>query len=84
MMHQGRVLSARFNPNGTQVVAAAADKTARLWEVPPLVSDNQDLLADLAGAVSGSKLNEFGVIETLENSKEQLSWLCRQTANAFR
>jgi WD40 repeat protein len=31
--HQGDVVSAAFSPDGTRVVTASHDKTARVWDV---------------------------------------------------
>jgi WD40 repeat protein len=33
--HEGSVTSARFNHDGTRVVTASADKTAKIWRVFP-------------------------------------------------
>ena len=38
LRHEGPVYSAQFSPNGKYIVTASAswDKTARVWEFPPL------------------------------------------------
>jgi WD40 repeat protein len=33
LAHQGWVVSAAFSPDGTRVVTASVDKTARVWDV---------------------------------------------------
>jgi WD40 repeat protein len=30
--HEGSVFSAEFSPDGTRIVTASADKTARIWD----------------------------------------------------
>jgi len=34
LTHQDAVRSAAFSPDGTRVVTASLDKTARMWEIP--------------------------------------------------
>ena len=36
LRHEGPVYSAQFSPNGKYIVTASWDKTARVWEFPPL------------------------------------------------
>jgi WD40 repeat protein len=43
LQHQGTVWSAAFNPDGTRVVTASMDHTARVWNLLPLA------LGSLAG-----------------------------------
>ena len=39
MRHEDRVTDALFSPDGTRVVTASADKTARMWIAPPIARD---------------------------------------------
>ena len=39
MRHEDRVTNALFSPDGTRVVTASADKTARVWIAPPVAPD---------------------------------------------
>jgi WD40 repeat protein len=34
LQHEGRVFSAYFSPDGTRVVTASVDNTARVWTTP--------------------------------------------------
>jgi hypothetical protein len=56
------VYTATFSADGRRVVTASADKTARVWDVllgSGSVLDSA-LLADLAEAVGGSRIDESG------------------------
>ena len=61
---------------------ASNDKTARLWDVSPVVSGDFELLAKLAEALTGNKLSDLGAVEALDDSIERLNDLRRQTAKA--
>jgi hypothetical protein len=64
------------------VVTASWDNTTRLWDVSPVISDDNDLVATLAEALIGIKLGEYGAIETLNDQMEHLENLRQQTATA--
>jgi WD40 repeat protein len=59
--HQGRVWSAAFSPDGTRVVTASDDKTARVWDAAtskpltgPLV--HQDEIVSATFTADGSRV----------------------------
>jgi hypothetical protein len=82
LMHQDVVYSAQFSPDGTQLVTASSDNTARLWDVFPVLSDGEDILPNLAEAVTDYRLTELSAIEPLENQLELLEQLRSKTENA--
>jgi tetratricopeptide (TPR) repeat protein len=71
MRHEGYVNSPQFSPEGTRVVTASRDKTARVWEISP-VQDPPMWLADLAEALGGWQVNDFGRVVPKENRDELL------------
>lgn len=73
MVHKKSISSAKFSVDGTRVVTASSDNTARIWDVLPVISDPNNLLADLAEAVTGLRLGEYGAIETLADQIERLN-----------
>ena len=81
-MHEDEVHSAVFSTDGSRVLTASGDSTIRLWDVSPVISDNNNLIATLAEALIGIKLGEYGAIETMENQMEHLEHLRQLTANA--
>ncbi|MCH9699239.1 MAG: WD40 domain-containing protein [Gammaproteobacteria bacterium] len=82
MTHKSYVRSAAFSPDGTRVVTASYDNTARLWDVLPVILDTDNLLATLAETVANIRFVEYGGIEKLDNRIEGLNQLRQQTANA--
>ncbi|MCI0540005.1 MAG: protein kinase [Verrucomicrobiales bacterium] len=75
--HRGEVVSAHFSPDGRRVLTASHDGTTRLWDVPPRVSSTVApvskegsplfLLADLAEALIGKRINKQGALEGLSS-----------------
>ncbi|MEO8426860.1 MAG: protein kinase [Verrucomicrobiota bacterium] len=53
----------KFAPDGHRFVTASTDGTARVWEVPAWPGSDGTVLADLAEAVIGQRLNEAGGLE---------------------
>ncbi len=82
MRHEGKVLSAAFCADGARVVTVSEDGTMRMWDVLSVVSDSDNLLAELAEAVAGLKLGEYDAIDTLQDQIERLNQLRQQTAHA--
>ncbi len=82
MEYEIKASSANFNEDGTRMVTVLEDGTTLLWDVLPVYSDKSDLLATLAEAMAGRRLNEFGAIENLEDPAVLLNRLRQQTANA--
>ncbi len=81
-MHEDEVHSAVFSAYGSRVLTASGDSKARLWDVSPVISDDNNLMATLAEALIGVKLGEYGAIETLDDQMKRLKNLRQQTANA--
>jgi hypothetical protein len=60
--HQGSVLSAAFSADGTQVVTASNDKTARVWRVFPDVSTLVGIVrASLSRCLSQAQRDAYGL-----------------------
>jgi len=52
--HEGKINSAKFSPNGHQILSTSEDKTARIWDV-----EQRTLQVKLSGHSDGVKYAEF-------------------------
>jgi len=62
LVHNSEVRSVAFSPDGRRVVTTSTDNTARIWDVLVDSGSSQDvqLLTELAEAVAGYTVNEYG------------------------
>jgi WD40 repeat protein len=81
LRHEGPVNAASFSADGTRIVTASADDTARIWDVSVGSDDDVAWLPDLAEAVGGYRVNEFGAVERLpdqvrmlQNLRDRVRW----------
>jgi WD40 repeat protein/tRNA A-37 threonylcarbamoyl transferase component Bud32 len=61
--HGGRVSSVRFSPDGKRILTAVMDGSAHVWDVDFVPSRCPAWLLQLAEALSGTRLNEQGILE---------------------
>jgi len=64
-VHQGELASARFSPDGRRLLTVSFNDEMRAWDVPPMMSEAGVLLADLAEAVIGKRVNSQGALESV-------------------
>lgn len=81
LLHDGAVRSASFSPDGNFVVTASADRAARLWPFT-ISSAAPAWLGDLANAICGYRLDNFGAAELLPNAWNRLMNVNSTLANA--
>jgi hypothetical protein len=72
LKHDGPVDSAQFSPDGTRIVTASRDKTARVWDIPPTAKVTPEWLPRLAEAVAGQRLNDLSFFESLTEDQSKL------------
>ncbi len=70
--HNGRIVSARFSSDGKSILTTAEDKTARVWELPPVKKSTPEWLARMAEAVVGEHMNDAGVLEPASEAPVQV------------
>jgi WD40 repeat protein len=61
--HGGRVNSVRFSSDGRRILTAVMDGSAHVWDVDFVPSRCPAWLLQLAEALSGTRLNEQGILE---------------------
>ncbi len=82
--HDGKLYSARFSPDGRRVLTAGHSGEARIWDVPSGISQSSGreagrsspdvgiegtLLADIAEAVIGKRVNAQGGLESVSSAR---------------
>jgi WD40 repeat protein len=70
-MHEADVRTVRFSRDGRRILTACRSGKVHLWDIPPRPSSGAagaTLLADLAEAVIGHRVNEQGVLEGVSSA----------------
>ncbi len=65
LQHVYSVGHAAFSADGTRVCTFSINGTARIWDLPP-TTPAPEWLADLAEALAGRRINERGLVETVD------------------
>jgi hypothetical protein len=58
LAHGGELTSVQFSPDGSWLLTASKDGTARIWEVHRAPAPAPPWLADLAEAIAGQRLDD--------------------------
>jgi len=67
MQHGGWVGSAVFSPDGSKIVTASYDETARVWDIAPTSKiPVPDWLTSLAEAIGRKRVNDQGILEQVD------------------
>lgn len=83
--HQGRILSVRFSPDGTRLVTASTDRTARIWHLPTLQrhADARALQPRASPDVHGRfRLDKNGVTDTARGIQARVKGTSVQLVDA--
>jgi WD40 repeat protein len=51
--HQDSVFAAAFSPDGSRIVTASHDRTARIWDIPVLSFSAKELLEEACSRLRG-------------------------------
>ena len=84
--NENAVTSAQLSPDGTRIVTASRDKTARVWTVlPPSAGSTPEWFLDSLRCMAQMRLNSGGELEPLKTSdwlalRERLRGVLRATA----
>ncbi|HUC85705.1 MAG TPA: tetratricopeptide repeat protein, partial [Candidatus Acidoferrales bacterium] len=73
--------SAQFSPDGRRIITAADDGVVRIWDVAPSPATHPAWLPELAGAFSGLRLNDQGLLEPTRLSAAEVINRLRQELN---
>jgi tetratricopeptide (TPR) repeat protein len=71
LKHPGPVWLAQFSPGGQQILTASAEGSARVWDIAPVHGRAPQWLPRLAEAVSGRRLNQGEVLETISSNRAE-------------
>ena len=75
LQHFGPVHDANFSPDGTLLITASGDGTSRLWHLPVTATTDGALIADVAEAASGFRVNETGSLSAVPDVAARLAAL---------
>jgi dipeptidyl aminopeptidase/acylaminoacyl peptidase len=75
LRHFGLVYTAAFSRDGTRLVTACGDGSARVWDLPVTTTADGPLIADAAEAVSGYRVGETGSLIALNDAAARLQAL---------
>jgi dipeptidyl aminopeptidase/acylaminoacyl peptidase len=82
LRHEDKVLSVQFSPDGTRVVTASDDNTARVWDVFTVSPSDAEIVASLAEAVVGYRVNEQGLVARITDAVDRLAKLREEVKDA--
>jgi hypothetical protein len=80
--HSGWVTTAAFSADGTRVVTASGDGTARVWDAQVGTPEDSADLADLAEALGGLRFSPTGAHEPIEDVRDRLQKVRERAARA--
>jgi hypothetical protein len=85
LRHGGHVLRTVLSPDGSRLMTTATDGVVRFFDLYDAPEEAPEWLADLAEAIGGKRLNEFGELESVPASRldEIKREISRQDAISF-
>ncbi|MGH8570469.1 MAG: hypothetical protein ACREXU_21310, partial [Gammaproteobacteria bacterium] len=82
LRHEREVTSAQFSPDGTRVVTASRDTTARVWDMFTVSPSDAEIVASLAEAVAGYRVDEQGLVVPITDALDRIATLRKETKDA--